>query len=188
MNLSEIAKSHVGQTHKEAGLYRSTEECAEFVSTCLNELDSESFTWGGVLSISCNDLRTNLLNSGLAYEPEDDMLTDDILFFNWGHDFDIDYPTKPLDHVAIVTKKDQYGVWYIDANSDSTQTIKEHHIDYNALRFNCEYPDYYLRLKRPDQPVEVRHLTEDEQHTELLKQKLAECKNALNELIILLGD
>lgn len=150
MTFAEYALSCIDKTRSELGLNKSTEWCAEFVShvivSCRPDLEK-------VTSISCNDMKKLMLDSGMFYEPDDAPMVNDIGFIDWNRGTNGD-TVKPLDHVVIITKG--YGdlhVDYVDGNSalgggNTPDGKVKMHKEYK-MTVNGDYPDYYLRLK-PD--------------------------------------
>lgn len=148
MRFAEYALSCVGKTRTELNLNKSTEWCAEFVShvitTCIPELKD-------VTSISCNEMKKLMLDSGLFYEPDDAPKVNDIGFIDWNRGANGD-TVRPLDHVVVIVG--DYGdlyVDYVDGNSsDGGGNGPDGKVcRHNKYRMNVtdQYPDYYLRLK-----------------------------------------
>lgn len=157
MTFAEYARYCIDKTRTELKLNQTVDWCAEFVSsvikTCRPDLEN-------VCSISCNDMKRLMLESGLFYEPDDAPQIDDIGFIDWNRGTNGD-TVKPLDHVVIISKG--YGdlyVDYIDGNSSegggnsSVGKVKEH-LKYK-MNVTSEFPDYYLRLV-PDANRESFH-------------------------------
>lgn len=183
MTFSEYALSCVNKTRAELGLNKTVEWCAEFVShvitTCRPDLSL-------VTSISCNDMKKLMLDSGLFYEPDDAPQINDIGFIDWNRGADGD-TVKPLDHVVIITKG--YGdlyVDYVDGNSIDgggnapDGKVKEHH-NYR-INVTSDFPDYYLRLK-PDAKRESFHTIIDNGDMYETIAKLQTARDNLNDLI-----
>lgn len=177
MTFSEYAYECLNKSRAELDLNKSTEWCAEFVShvitTCRPDLES-------VTSISCNDMKKLMLDSGLFYEPDDAPMINDIVFFDWNRGSNGD-TVKPLDHVGVVTHG--YGdlyIDYIDGNSDDSGLVKLH--TEHRLTVNGDYPDYYLRLK-PDTNRESFHTIVSNADIYDTITKLQSIRDSLNDLI-----
>lgn len=183
MTFSEYALTCINKTRADLHLNRSLDWCAEFVShvveTCRPDLTN-------VTSISCNDMRKLMLDSGLFFEPDDAPQINDILFIDWNRGADGD-TVKPLDHVAVIVKG--YGdlyVDYVDGNSTdgggngSDGQVKRHK-NYR-INVTSDYPDYYLRLK-PDNKRESFHTIIDNGDMYETIAKLQSARNNLNDLI-----
>lgn len=147
MTFAEYARSCIDKTRTELKLTNTVEWCAEFVSsvikTCRPDLKN-------VCSISCNDMKRLMLESGLFYEPDDEPQINDIGFIDWNRGANGD-TERPIDHVVVISKV--YGnlyVDYIDGNSTDgggntpDGKVKEH-FKYK-MNVSSAFPDYYLRL------------------------------------------
>lgn len=183
MDFAEYALSCVGKTRSELKLNKSTEWCAEFVSHVITECrpDLEKVT-----SISCNDMKKLMIESGLFYEPDDAPMVNDIGFIDWNRGANGD-TVKPLDHVVIITKG--YGdlyVDYIDGNSSDGggngpdgKVCK--HFTYH-MNVTGEYPDYYLRLKPDNKRPSLLSIVDNGDMYETIR-KLQTARDNINEII-----
>lgn len=140
-NIATIAETFLGKTKEEAGIKKSVEWCAEFVSIVL---EKSAIKGNKPCSISCNEIIAQMRNSEFWYEPEDAPQRNDIIFFDWNRQPD---GGKPLDHVGIITKYENGYVTYIDGNSADGKKVLIHTIPISALRFSGQYQDYYMRYR-----------------------------------------
>lgn len=182
MNFAEYALSCVGKTRTDLNLNKSVDWCAEFVShvitSCRPDLKD-------VTSISCNDMKKLMLDSGLFYEPDDPPKVDDIGFIDWNRGANGD-TVRPLDHVVIITSG--YGdlyIDYIDGNSsDGGGNVPDgkvcKHFKYR-MNVTDKYPDYYLRLK-PDVITETETTHDNKLNTDLIT-KLQSIRDNLSDII-----
>lgn len=144
MTIYETAMSFEGKTRDDLNLHQSLDWCAETVSSIINKstIEEEAKL---VTSISCTRMQANMANSPYWSEPEDDIQVGDPIFFNWDHDYD---PTGNLDHVGIVVEVHDTYIVTIEGNTEGREnwrTVKRKIRYRNSLKFNCEYPDIYMR-------------------------------------------
>lgn len=145
-NIATIAETFLGKTKEEAGIKKSVEWCAEFVSIVLEKSDIKG---NKPCSISCNELISQMRNSEFWYEPQTEPERDDIIFFDWDRQHD---GGKPLDHVGIIIHYDDGYITYIDGNSGDGKKVSMHTIPISALRFSGQYQDYYMRYREIETP------------------------------------
>ena len=145
-NIAEIAETFLNKTKEEAGIKKSVEWCAEFVSIVL---EKSGIKGKKPNSISCNELISQMRNSEFWYEPQSEPERDDIIFFDWNRQAD---GGKPLDHVGIITNYDEGYITYIDGNSGDGKKVSIHTIPISALRFSGKYQDYYMRYREIGTP------------------------------------
>ena len=145
-NIATIAGTFLGKTKEEAGIKKSVEWCAEFVSIVLEKSDIKGIK---PRSISCNDLIAQMRNSEFWDEAQDAPQRNDIIFFDWNRQSD---GGKPLDHVGIITSYDKGYITYIDGNSGDGKRVSIHAIPISTLRFSGTYQDYYMRYREIETP------------------------------------
>lgn len=183
MDFAEYARTCIGKTRSELKLNKSTEWCAEFVSSvivnCRPDLEK-------VASISCNEMKKLMLDSGLFYEPDDAPQINDIGFIDWNRGANGD-TERPLDHVVIISKG--YGdlyVDYIDGNSsdgggNSPDGKVCEHKEYR-MSVNGDFPDYYLRLKPDNKRPSLLSIVDNGDMYETIR-KLQDARDNINDII-----
>lgn len=145
-NIAAIAETFLGKTKEEAGIKKSVEWCAEFVSIVL---EKSAIKGNKPNSISCNELISQMRNSEFWYEPQDNPQRNDTIFFDLNRQHD---GGKPLDHVGIITKYENGYITYIDGNSGDGKKVSIHTIPISTLRFSGSYQDYYMRYREIETP------------------------------------
>lgn len=175
--IAKTAESRIGFNKFDLG-YVCEETCAEGVSDVLRTAFNEHDIEGLCTSYSCNTMYADMTDSEYWYEPEDYMERGDIIFFDWDHAVE----EKPLDHVGIVLRRENGIVTYANINGSShtvwtTQTMNMHNTSIA----------YWLRYINPTPETNTQNMDENSKALEL-RMTIEKCKNALNELLILLND
>lgn len=152
MNILETALSFKDKNRNELNLHQSLDWCAETVKEIINQ---SAIPEGakGVGTISCNETISRMRNNPYWYEPMDDMKPGDVIFYNWQHDYD---RTGNIDHVGVIIEVTRMYIKVIEGNTEgreNTACVRLVTRLRDCLNFNCEYPDYYMRLK----PYEIPH-------------------------------
>lgn len=146
MNILETALSYENKSRNELNLHMSLDWCAETVMSIISHADIPEGA-KEVGTISCTQTYNRMKGNDYWYEPEDDMKAGDIIFYNWGHDYD---STGNLDHVGVIIEVHPDHIVTIEGNTEgreSTARVRRKLRDRKILNFNCKYPDYYMRLK-----------------------------------------
>lgn len=115
--IGNYAVSCLGKSRDQVGCSGSHDWCANFVSYVLNKCGIK------ITNYFVGPLRDDLLKSGLFYEPEDYPQFGDIMEIDFDHKVEV----RPLDHVVIVKKYDEYTgkVTYISGNGNSSTYVTE---------------------------------------------------------------
>lgn len=146
MNIIETALSFKDKNRNELNLHKSVDWCAETVMEILNRSDIPEPA-KEVGTISCNQTIARMRNNDFWYEPQDDMRAGDVIFYNWYHDYD---RLGDLDHVGIIVEVTPTTIKTIEGNTEgreNTACVRLVTRSRGILNFNCEHPDFYMRLK-----------------------------------------
>lgn len=146
MNILETALSFKDKNRNELNLHQSLDWCAETVKEIINRSDIPDGA-KEVGTISCNQTIARMRNNDYWYEPQDDMKAGDVIFYNWYHDYD---KAGNLDHVGVIVEVNPTTIKVIEGNTEgreNTACVRLVTRSRGILNFNCEYPDYYMRLK-----------------------------------------
>lgn len=174
--LIEYAKSCENKTRIDLNLYESIDWCAETVKHIVNHVRKE---YGAPFNISCTQSHNNAVNTQFWYEPDDMIKAGDIIYYNWGHDYD---PTGNLDHTGIVIAVHDGVIDVIEGNTagrGNTAPVKLVHRNISDLNFNCQYPDYYIRIKPEYNTNEITTQTLDNKTLTEIKELLIKAVNLL---------
>lgn len=154
-NIVSLAIADKDKTRSEISCTACYHWCAEFVSYILKKSDIHTDA-KTVISNSCTQMQARMKNSKWWDEPDDDIKAGDIIFYNWGHDYDT---SGNLDHVGIVTEVYTDKIVTIEGNTepnlygDMSSHVREKTRSRSDLNFNCEYPDYYMRYNPQETPT-----------------------------------
>lgn len=162
-NIITLAIADKDKTRMEIGCTACFHWCAEFVSYIIKNSDINPNA-KTVISNSCTQMQSKMKNSKWWSEPDDDIKAGDIIFYNWGHDYDA---SGNLDHVGIVTEVYTDKIVTIEGNTESDKygsmesRVKEKTRPRSDLNFNCAYPDYYMRYNPIDEIIQsdTTHIT-----------------------------
>lgn len=169
MNILETALSYENKTRNDLNLHASYDWCAETVMSILNNSDIPTAA-KEVGTISCNQTFGRMKANDYWYEPDDDMKTGDIIFYNWGHDYD---RAGNLDHIGVIVAINPTTIEVIEGNTEgreNTARVRRVTRLKSSLNFNCTYPDYYMRLKPITPTTDYNNPLNIEKIRELVKQ------------------
>lgn len=176
----EFAVSKQNMTRQEIGTTKCYHWCMEFVKYVLENTLPVPATCN--LTYSCTQSQANMTHSEYWSEPEDDIKAGDIIFYNWGHDYD---STGNLEHVGIVVEVTDTFIRTIEGNTEENlYGNMNSHVRLKtrtraSLNFNCEYPDYYMRYIDTSPNTEVHTSPADDFNTAVnrMEELLSELKN-----------
>lgn len=175
MNILETALSFKDKNRNELNLHQSIDWCAETVKEIINRSNIPEGA-KNVGTISCNQTIARMRSNDYWYEPMDDMKPGDVIFYNWLHDYD---RTGNLDHVGVITEITPTHIKVIEGNTEgreNTACVRLVTRSRASLNFNCQYPDYYMRLK----PYEINSTTS--KNLEKLKELVKQLRAISNEI------
>lgn len=175
MNILETALSFKDKNRNELNLHQSLDWCAETVKEIINRSDIP-YGAKGVGTISCNQTIARMRGNDYWYEPMDDMKPGDVIFYNWNHDYD---NTGNLDHVGVIVEVTPTHIKVIEGNTEgreNTACVRLVTRSRGSLNFNCQYPDYYMRLT----PYETNNITP--KNPEKLKELVNQLRKISDEI------
>lgn len=178
MNILETALSFKDKNRNELNLHQSLDWCAETVKEIINRSDIPEGA-KGVGTISCNQTISRMRNNPYWYEPMDDMRVGDVIFYNFNHDYD---KTGNLDHVGVIVEVNSDDIKVIEGNTEgreNTACVRLKTRSRASLNFNCQYPDYYMRLKPYDIP-QINNTTS--KNLEKLKELVRQLRKISDEI------
>ena len=178
MNILETALSFKDKNRNELNLHQSVDWCAETIKEIINRSNIPEGA-KEVGTISCNQTISRMRNNPYWYEPMDDMKQGDIIFYNWHHDYD---KTGNLDHVGVIIEVTPTHIKVIEGNTEgreNTACVRLVTRSRASLNFNCEYPDYYMRLK-PYDTTKTNNTTS--KNLEKLKELVKQLREISNEI------
>lgn len=169
MDILNTALSYVDKSRNDLNLHMSLDWCAETVQSIINHADIPAAA-KEVGTISCTQTFNRMKENDYWYEPNDDMKAGDIIFYNWGHDYD---RTGNLDHIGVITEVTPTVIKVVEGNTegrDANSKVRLITRLRSSLNFNCTYPDYYMRLKPITPTTEYNNPINTEKIRELVKQ------------------
>lgn len=178
MNILETALSFKDKNRNELNLHQSLDWCAETVKEIINRSGIPDVA-KEVGTISCNQTIARMRGNDYWYEPQDDMKAGDIIFYNFKHDYD---KTGNLDHMGVIVEVNPTTIKVIEGNTEgreNTACVRLVTRSRGILNFNCEYPDYYMRLK----PMEtITSTIEYPANLEKLKSLVSQLRKISDEI------
>lgn len=178
MNILETALSFKDKNRNELNLHQSIDWCAETVKEIINRSNIPECA-KEVGTISCNQTIARMRGNDYWYEPMDDMKPGDIIFYNWYHDYD---RTGNLDHVGVIVEVNPGTIKVIEGNTEgreNTACVRLVTRSRASLNFNCQYPDYYMRLK-PYDTAQINNTTS--KNLEKLKELVRQLRKISDEI------
>lgn len=181
MNILETALSFVDKSRADLSLNKSLDWCAETVMEILNRADIPDGA-KEIGTISCTQTLKRAEHNDYWYFPEDDMKPADIISYNWGHDYD---PTGNQDHTGIIVEVHTDYIVVVEGNTEGREMsakVRKVKRLRSSLNFNCQYPDYYIRLKPNTTITPTTELTFDKSKLKAYVEQLRTIANDLEKM------